>query len=46
MLSKNQILSFISKRTGINKAGFSLNYVDNIPRNETGKIQYSVLGQN
>jgi len=40
---KDQIVSYIAKRTGINRAGFSLEYIDKIPRNESGKVQYSAL---
>ena len=41
---KNKIVSYISKLTGINQAGFSSVYIDKIPRNESGKVQYSDLG--
>ena len=41
---KDRIISYITKRTGINRAGFSLVYIDKIPRNDSGKVQYSALG--
>ena len=41
---KDQIVSYIAKRTGINRAGFSLVYIDKIPLNDSGKVQYSALG--
>lgn len=40
---ENRIVSYIAKRTGINKAGISFEYIDKIPRNESGKVQYSAL---
>jgi len=40
----NKIVSYISKLTGINRAGLSSVYIDKIPRNESGKVQYSDLG--
>ena len=40
---KDRIVSYIAKRTGINQAGFSFEYIDKIPRNESGKVQYSAL---
>ena len=41
---KDQIRKYVAERTGINQAGFSFVYIDKIPRNELGKVQYSVLG--
>ena len=40
---EDRIVSYIAKRTGINRAGFSFEYIDKIPRNESGKVQYSDL---
>jgi long-chain acyl-CoA synthetase len=40
---KDRIVNYIAKRTGINRAGFSFEYIDKIPRNESGKVQYSAL---
>jgi len=42
--NKDQIVSYIAKRTGINRAVFSLVHIDKIPRNDSGKVQYSALG--
>jgi len=44
LADKDQIRDYIAKRTGINQAGFSFVYIDKIPRNELGKVQYSALG--
>ena len=41
---KDRIISYIAKRTGINRAGFSFVHIDKIPRNDSGKVQYSALG--
>ena len=41
---KDRIISYIAKRTGINREGFSLVYINRIPRNDSGKVQYSALG--
>jgi len=40
---KDRIRSYIAERTGINHVGFTVVYVDKIPRNESGKVLYSVL---
>ena len=40
---KDRIMSYITKHTGINRGGFSLVYIDKIPRNDSGKVQYSAL---
>jgi len=40
---EEQIESHIMKYTGINRAGFSFVAIGNIPRNSSGKIQYSLL---
>jgi len=44
LADKDRIRDYIAKRTGINQAGFSFVYIDKIPRNELGKVQYSALG--
>ena len=41
---KNRMMNYITERTGINRAGFTIVYIDKIPRNELGKVQYSALG--
>ena len=41
---KDRIISYIAKRTGINRAGFSFVHIDKIPRNDSGKVLYSALG--
>jgi acyl-CoA synthetase (AMP-forming)/AMP-acid ligase II len=40
---KDRIVSYIAKRTGINRAGFSFVHIDKIPRNDSGKVRYSAL---
>ena len=40
----DKMKSFIAERTGINQAGFSFIYINKIPRNKLGKVQYSELG--
>jgi acyl-CoA synthetase (AMP-forming)/AMP-acid ligase II len=40
---KDRIVNYIAKLTGINRSGFSFEYIDKIPRNESGKVQYSAL---
>ena len=40
---KDRIMRYIAKHTGINRAGFSFAYIDKIPRNNSGKVQYSSL---
>jgi acyl-CoA synthetase (AMP-forming)/AMP-acid ligase II len=40
---KDRIIRYIAKHTGINRAGFSFAYIDKIPRNNSGKVQYSSL---
>ena len=42
-VDKDLIVSYIAKRTGINRAGFSFVYIEKIPRNESGKVRYSAL---
>ena len=44
LYEKDRIVSYIAKRTRINRAGFSLKHIEKIPRNESGKVQYSALG--
>ena len=40
---KDQIRSYIAERTGINQAGFTVVYVEEIPRNKSGKVLYPAL---
>ena len=40
---KERIRSYIAERTGINQVGFTVVYVDKIPRNESGKVLHSAL---
>ncbi len=37
------IKSLVAERTGINPLGFDVIYIENIPRNEVGKVLYSAL---
>lgn len=39
----HDVLRYIAKCTGINQSSLSLIFVDKIPRNDSGKVQYSVL---
>jgi long-chain acyl-CoA synthetase len=41
---QDHILKVVSERTGINPAGFAVVYVEELPRNESGKTVYSALG--
>ena len=41
--NKDWIRKYIVERTGINQAGFTIVYVDKIPRNDYGKVLYSAL---
>jgi acyl-coenzyme A synthetase/AMP-(fatty) acid ligase len=43
--SKNTevVLAFITQVTGINRTAFSVMYIDEIPRNDAGKVLYSEL---
>ena len=43
---EDRIMSYIAKHTGINRAGFSFVNINKIPRNDSGKVQYSALDQN
>lgn len=43
LADKDSIRNYITERTGINHAGFTVVHVDKIPRNESGKVQYSAL---
>jgi len=40
---EDRIVSYIAKQTGINRTGFSFEYIDKIPRNSSGKVRYSAL---
>ena len=40
---KNNIKLYISRKTGIHSSGFKIINIDEIPRNETGKVLYSEL---
>ena len=37
------IINYIAKQTGLNRAAYSFKYIDKIPRNSSGKVQYSAL---
>ena len=41
--NENKVLSYIAKYTGINRNRFILVNIDKIPRNDSGKVQYSAL---
>ena len=43
MDDKDRIRSYIAERTGINRAGVAVLYVNKLPRNEAGKVLYSAL---
>lgn len=38
-----QVRDYIVNHTGISNGGFSIHYIDQIPRNESGKVLYSSL---
>ena len=40
---KNQIIPFISKKTNLQPASFRIHIIDEIPKNESGKIIYKKL---
>ena len=40
---KNEVINFISEKTGLNRAAFKVEYIDNIPKNEAGKTLYKNL---
>lgn len=40
---RNRLKSYIAGRTGINQSGFTVLHLDNIPRNESGKVLYAAL---
>lgn len=41
--AQSEIINFISKETGINPQGFEVKLINEIPRNEAGKVLYSSL---
>ena len=43
--NKTEVLNNLMKETGLNSSIFNIKTVDIIPRNESGKIQYSELEQ-
>ena len=43
IVDKTKVLKYISTKTGINIAGFKVKVLDAIPRNSSGKVQYSEL---
>jgi len=42
-LYKDKIVNFVSEKTGLNKAAFSVKIIDDIPKNEAGKTLYKEL---
>lgn len=40
-----QIISLLSEKTGLNSRAFEVRVIDNIPKNDSGKIQYAALQQ-
>ena len=42
-LYKDRIISFISEKTGLNRAAFSVKIIEDIPKNEAGKTLYKEL---
>ncbi|MBQ3818963.1 AMP-binding protein [bacterium] len=43
--SKNDVINFIADKTGLNRAAFTVNCVNEIPKNEAGKTLYKELGK-
>lgn len=39
-----QVSTFIKEHTSVNRGGFKVHYIKEIPRNESGKVLYSALG--
>jgi predicted dehydrogenase len=39
----DEIKAFVIERTGLNTAGFSITVIEEIPRNESGKVLYAKL---
>ena len=42
---KNDVINFIADKTGLNRAAFTVNCVNEIPKNEAGKTLYKELGK-
>ena len=42
---KDEVISFITEKTGLNRAAFSVQYICEIPKNEAGKTLYKELGK-
>lgn len=40
---ENEVVNFISKKTGLNRAAFTAIHIDKIPYNDSGKVLYSEL---
>ena len=40
---KDDLISFIAEKTGLNRVAFSVEYIDEIPKNEAGKTLYKEL---
>lgn len=43
---EKDIVDYISQKTGLNKKAFEVRYIDEIPKNESGKKQYNLLNIN
>jgi acyl-coenzyme A synthetase/AMP-(fatty) acid ligase len=41
--NKDRLRSYITECTGINQSGFTIEHIEKIPRNESGKVLYSAL---
>ncbi|NFH91440.1 o-succinylbenzoate--CoA ligase [Clostridium botulinum] len=42
----DEMISFIEQKTNINRAGFEVRVINEIPKNITGKVQYNLLDNN
>ena len=42
---RDDVITFISEKTGLNRAAFSVEYINEIPKNEAGKTLYKELGK-
>lgn len=40
---KDEVINFISEKTGLNRAAFKIEYINEIPKNEAGKTLYKNL---
>ena len=44
-VAKEDIITFLAAKTNLNARAFAVEYIDEIPRNDSGKVQYAKLPQ-